>query len=104
MICWRDSAGVSGSKIASDFRMRFVVGVLALTLSGLPARADDARSSEPGRSSQPAPPVEPARPANLASPSEPVRSPGLSHAKVPLRVVRVMPDSGQALLYDRSRS
>ncbi|HET7501815.1 MAG TPA: PDZ domain-containing protein [Kofleriaceae bacterium] len=61
--------------------MRLVPGVLALTLLASLAHAEDARTAEPGR-----PPAE------------------VAHGKVPLRVVRVMPESHQALLFDRSRS
>jgi type II secretory pathway component PulC len=59
--------------------MRLVAGVLALTLFAPLVRAEDTGT--------------PARP----SPSAAVRS------RVPLRVVRVMPESHQALLFDRSR-
>ncbi|HEY0191077.1 MAG TPA: hypothetical protein VGC42_08140, partial [Kofleriaceae bacterium] len=57
--------------------MRLVVGVFALSMLGSLAHADN-----------PAP--EPAAPG--------------PRARIPLRVVRVMPDSHQALLYDRERS
>jgi hypothetical protein len=63
--------------------MRLVAGALALTLFASFAGAEDAGSQgDPVR----------ARPAPRAT------------QKVPLRVVRVMPESRQALLYDRSRS
>jgi hypothetical protein len=61
--------------------MRLVAGALALTLFASFARAEG--------------------PANPA-PTRP--SSGSSHGKIPLRVVRVMPESHQALLFDRSRS
>jgi len=61
--------------------MRLVVGVLALTLFASVVRAQDSTA------------LEPAHPA-LEAP----------RGKVPLRVVRVMSESHQALLYDRSRS
>ena len=60
--------------------MRLVAGLLALTLTGSLAYADDAKDPEP----QPAQ-VETAR------------------SKLSLRVVRVMPESHQALLFDRNR-
>ncbi|HEY0988648.1 MAG TPA: hypothetical protein VGD80_16395, partial [Kofleriaceae bacterium] len=64
--------------------MRLVAGALALTLFASFARAEPTGGpASPG----------PARP-----------SPGATRSKVPLRVVRVMPASRQALLYDRSRS
>ena len=64
--------------------MRLVAGALALTLFASFAGAERTRSpASPG----------PARP-----------SPGAAHNKVPLRVVRVMPESRQALLFDRTRS
>ncbi len=59
--------------------MRLVAGVLALTLFAPFVRADD---SDP-----------PVRPAVTAS----------ARTRVPLRVVRVMPESHQALLFDRRR-
>src|SRR4051812_25197793 len=65
--------------------MRFVAGLLALSLFAPVVRADDTRPAEP---SQP-PPSQP--PAAAAS------------NKIPLRVVRVMPESHQALLFDKSR-
>src|SRR3954470_12249722 len=65
--------------------MRFVAGLLALSLFAPVVRADDTRPAEP---SQP-PPSQP--PAAAAS------------NKVPLRVVRVMPESHQALLFDKDR-
>ncbi len=61
--------------------MRLVAGVLALTLFASAARADDTR------------PAGPTRPTADAT-----------HGKVPLRVVRVMPESRQALLFDRTRA
>lgn len=61
--------------------MRLAAGVLALTLFASLVHAEDAR------------PAEPARPSADAT-----------HGKIPLRVVRVMPESGQALLFDRVRS
>jgi hypothetical protein len=61
--------------------MRLVAGALALTLFASFARAEGTANPVPTRP-----------------------SPGVAHGKVPLRVVRVMPESGQALLFDRSRS
>ena len=59
--------------------MRLVAGVLALSLFASFARAEDTRTAEP-----------PAR--------------DVTHGKVPLRVVRIMSDSHQALLFDRDRA
>jgi len=69
--------------------MRPLAGVLALTLFAPLASA--------------APPAEPA-PASPAAPAPPTSAPRVARARVPLRVVRVMPESHQALLFDRSRS
>jgi type II secretory pathway component PulC len=64
--------------------MRLVVGLLALTLSGSFAFADDAKAPEP----QP----------------EPTAAPSVApKAKVGLRVVRILPESNQALLFDKNR-
>src|SRR4051794_8874861 len=60
--------------------MRLVAGALALTLFASLARAEGTGSSGSAR------------------------PPGAAHGKIPLRVVRVMPESRQALLFDRSRS
>jgi PDZ domain-containing protein len=60
--------------------MRLVAGVVALTLFASYARAEDTRAPEPPRTAD------------------------VSHGKIPLRVVRVMPESHQALLFDRSRA
>src|SRR5256885_438867 len=65
--------------------MRLVAGALALTLFASFARAEG--PGDPGSAG---------RPTRYA--------PGEAHGKVPLRVVRVMPESHQALLFDRSRS
>lgn len=64
--------------------MRLVVGILALTLSGSIALADEAKAPEP----QP----EPAPVASVAP-----------KAKHGLRVVRILPESNQALLFDKNR-
>ncbi|MGE3766108.1 MAG: PDZ domain-containing protein [Kofleriaceae bacterium] len=64
--------------------MRLVVGLLALTLSGSIALADEAKAPEP----QP----EPVPAASVAPKSKPG-----------LRVVRILPESNQALLYDKNR-
>jgi len=74
------SSGITGSWIARMDAMRLVAGALALTLFASFARAE-----------------------GTASPG-PARSPGSAYSKIPLRVVRVMPESHQALLFDRSRS
>src|SRR5689334_4448113 len=60
--------------------MRLVAGALALTLFASFARAEDPATARPARPT------------------------GAAYSKIPLRVVRVMPESHQALLYDRSRS
>ena len=81
--------------------MRFAVGVLALSLLAPLVRAEDTQPSEPIRSVS-APSMEPRpseRPPEPTRPSEPA-----SRSKVPLRVVRVMPESRQALLYNRARA
>lgn len=64
--------------------MRLVVGLLALTLSGSIALADEAKAPEP----QPEP-----------APTAPVAARG----KAGLRVVRILPESNQALLFDKNR-
>lgn len=64
--------------------MRLVVGFLALTLSGSIALADEANTPEP----QPEP-----APATVVAPK----------AKTGLRVVRILPESNQALLFDKNR-
>ena len=60
--------------------MRLVAGVLALILFAPLARGEDAKALEPGQARSEA-----------------------ARRKIPLRVVRVMPESHQALLFDRSR-
>lgn len=64
--------------------MRLVVGLLALTLSGSIARANEANAPEP----QP----EPTPVASVAP-----------KGKHGLRVVRILPESNQALLFDKNR-
>lgn len=64
--------------------MRLVVGFLALTLSGSIALADEAKAPEP----QPEP-----APAAVVAPK----------TKTGLRVVRILPESNQALLFDKNR-
>ncbi|HEX7842541.1 MAG TPA: PDZ domain-containing protein [Kofleriaceae bacterium] len=64
--------------------MRLVTGALALVLFASIARAEDTTTSEPARS--------------VRSAEDP------AHSKIPLRVVRVMPESHQALLFDRARA
>jgi len=63
--------------------MRLVAGALALTLFASFARAEDTRTAEPT--------------ATAATPVD------VTHGKIPLRVVRVMSQSHQALLFDRER-
>src|SRR5215470_9736940 len=71
--------------------MRLVAGVLSLALFAPFAHAED-----------PATPPAPA-PEPPASPASPGPSEG-ARARVPFRVVRVMPETRQALLFDRSRN
>ena len=70
--------------------MRLVAGALALTLFASFVRAEDTRTPEP---------TEPAGSAGPAGSTADV-----TYRKVPLRVVRVMAQSHQALLFDRSRA
>ncbi len=67
--------------------MRLVAGVLALTLFAPFVRAEGTTAPAQAKPSE--------------GPSEP--SEEMTHGKVPLRVVRVMPESRQALLFDRVR-
>jgi type II secretory pathway component PulC len=60
--------------------MRLVTGLLALTLTGSLAYADEAKAPEP-------------QPAQVAT----------ARSKVSLRVVKLMPESHQALLFDKIR-
>src|SRR5262245_26667961 len=62
--------------------MRRVVGSVVFALTTSVAVADDAKAPEP-------------------KPADPAPAPPVS---VPLRVVRVMPESRQALLFDRNRN
>src|SRR5215470_10081264 len=71
--------------------MRLVAGVLSLALFAPFAHAED-----------PATPPAPA-PEPPASPASPGPSEG-ARTRVPFRVVRVMPETRQALLFDRSRN
>lgn len=64
--------------------MRLVVGFLALTLSGSLALADEAKAPEPEA-------------------SIPVAAPISHKARTGLRVVRILPESNQALLFDKNR-
>jgi len=57
--------------------MRLVVGLFAMFLTASVARADEAKAPEP--------------------------KPEVTRAKVPLRVVRMLPESHQALLFDKTR-
>jgi hypothetical protein len=70
--------------------MRLVAGVLALTLFASFARAEDTKTPDP------------TEPAGSTSPAGPAAD--VTYRKVPLRVVRVMAQSHQALLFDRSRA
>ncbi len=76
----RTARGPTGSPLAPRVPMRLVAGLLALTLTGTFAFADHAKVPEP-------------------QPTQTDRA----RAKVGLRVVRVMTDSHQALLFDRNR-
>jgi len=67
--------------------MRLVTGILALTLFASFARAEDTRTTEPAESA-----------ASAGSAADVI------YRKVPLRVVRIMAQSHQALLFDRSRA
>src|SRR4051812_14485968 len=71
--------------------MRLVAGVLSLALFAPLARAEDT-ATPPATS--PTPPPAPA----------PIPAPLAPSARVPFRVVRVMPETRQALLFDRSRN
>ncbi len=64
--------------------MRLVVGLLALTLSGSIAFADEANAPESQPESTPVAPV-------------------ASKSKPSLRVVRILPESNQALVFDKNR-
>ena len=64
--------------------MRLVSGALALVLFAPIVRAEDTPTAEPARS--------------VRAAEDPARG------KIPLRVVRVMPESHQALLVDRARA
>lgn len=66
--------------------MRLVVGLLALTLSGSLALANEATDAK-------APPAQDAQP--VAKPE--------ARAKIGLRVVRILAESNQALLFDKNR-
>ncbi len=68
---------------------RLAPGVISLVLLAPLARADDATTSPPASISPPA--------------ADAVRS-DAARSKIPLRVVRVMPESRQALLFDRTRA
>jgi PDZ domain len=70
--------------------MRLVAGALALTLFASFARAEDTS------------PPEPLAPAASAASAGEVGE-GVAHGKIPFRVVRVMAQSHQALLFDRAR-
>src|SRR6185369_5193041 len=83
--CRRDRGrGPTGSRIARLLGMRLVAGVLALSLFAPFARAED---TEDTRTADPAGPAGPAA--------------DVTYHKVPLRVVRIMAQSHQALLFDR---
>src|SRR5882724_9400078 len=86
-VCRRNRAGDRGSRIARHPGMRLVTGILALTLFASFARAEDTRTTEPAESA-----------ASAGSAADVI------YRKVPLRVVRIMAQSHQALLFDRSRA
>lgn len=64
--------------------MRLVVGMLAVVLGSLVARADDAA------------------PARIETKAAEASAPAAARQKVPVRVVRILPETNQVLLYDRS--
>lgn len=78
--------------------MRLVAGAVALALFAPLARADDNATSESPRAAPSAPGAAP------SAARRPAPSTDAAHSKLPLRVVRVMPESRQALLFDRNRS
>ena len=78
--------------------MRLVAGVLSLALFAPFARAEDTATPPAPAPGSPATPV-PASPP----PASPASNPG-AWARVPFRVVRVMPETRQALLFDRARN
>lgn len=67
--------------------MRLVVGLLALTLSGSIAIADEVKAPE----------------SNGPQPEAPLVAPVAVKAKAGLRVVRILPESNQALVFDKNR-
>ena len=77
--------------------MRLVVGVFALTALASLAHAEDHPPAPAPAPAAAAPAPTPATPAPTATATP-------AHSRVPLRVVRVMPESKQALLFDRERS
>lgn len=76
--------------------MRLVAGVLALTLCAPLTRADEAKPSDT---------ADPPRSVSAAAvPALATTGSAATRGKVSLRVVRVMPDGRQALLFDRTRN
>jgi type II secretory pathway component PulC len=73
----RLAAGWTGSRLAVHLGMRLVVGLFAMFLTASVARADEAKAPDP--------------------------KPEVTRTKVPLRVVRVLPESHQALLFDKNK-
>src|SRR4051794_22693911 len=72
--------------------MRLVAGAVAFALFAPLAAADDTSSES----------IRPAAPASAAAPAAAMGK--APRSKVPLRVIRVMPESRQALLFDSRRS
>jgi len=94
--CQRPGGATSQDRSLHAMRpMRLVAGAVVLALFASVARADDPATSESPRSAPASPAPAQKRPAPSAAGA---------HGKLPLRVVRVMPESHQALLYDRSRA
>jgi membrane-associated protease RseP (regulator of RpoE activity) len=71
------ASGRTGSALATTPGMRLVVGLFAMFLTASVARADEAKGPDP--------------------------KPEAARTKVPLRVVRMLPESHQALLFDKNR-
>src|SRR3954471_18471846 len=67
--------------------MRIARALLFVALSGAVAHADDARPAD----------------APAARPADAAAKPAESHAKVPVRVVRMLPETHQALLFDKTK-
>src|SRR5262245_41516830 len=93
--------------------MRLVAGAVALTLFASYVRADSTVRPEPARPSggsgatpatSPAASSAASAASVTSSAASAAASSAMTRSKVPLRVIRVMPETHQALLYDRSRA